>query len=591
MGIRIFFILSFLLLLSGMVFVHKVPEKVSLFRSMVICYLTELCFGAVVVGIYLLTGIPIGLLSLGIAYFIMGVALWSVIALQGRIQKVQVVGWDVYAALVIVLWFSFIFTQVFSLSIHNVYTNSDPANHFQNASRVMYTGKASAMYFAEVYNGMVMGLLEPFLTRLTLYKAFVLADSFANLVNVFMFFCLIATFVKSRFSKAIVPFLSCLYFLGWPFFSYAIGGFVYFGWGVTLFAYVVYLLVKLYESGDKRNQIILTGLVLIGSFSLLVCYLLFVVILAGVVLLSLMYTAGKNGFVVSRKRILRIGIAVLLLATGIFSFCFWGFFGGDLTFVLSALQTDGGIAKELYQDFVFLMPGVFYMGWRYIRHREVNIIYISASVILAFICFTFIMCLYGIMSPYYYYKSYYLLWLFAWIINVAFMEYLFAKDKAMLFSFGGTLLAAIFITISGADSKLAEKGIVVDEVSFRWYPSPFPIWDRMEIFIGQRKYFEDNEALIDVSDFVNKEISGTGEVPIIVELYWAETWYYCYTGNSTIYISSDEEYVNAIQDCIDGGYKYFVLYQNTQRYRDNKELLSDYENVYDNGYYGVYMLY
>lgn len=591
MGITILFILSFLILLSGLMLVYKVPEKVSLFRSMVICYITELCLGAVAVGIYLLIGIPIGLISLGTAYLFMGIALWGIIIYQKKVQELKIIGWDVYTVLVIVLWFSFIFMKVFSLSINNVYTNVDPAIHFQLALNVMDTGKVSTMYFAEVYNAIIMDLLSPFMIRLSLYKAFILADSFANLLNVFIFYCLITTFVKSKFAKVIVPFLSCLYFLGWPFFSYAIGGFVYFGWGVTLFAYVVYLLIKLYEGEDRRNRIVLLGLVLIGCISLLVGYLLFVAILAGVVLLSLLFTARKNGFLIPKKQILRIGIVLLLAAIGIFSFCFWGYFGGDLTYVLSALQTDGGIAKELYQDFVFLMPGVIYMGWKYIRNKEVNVIFVAVSVILAFICLTFIMCLCGLISAYYYYKSYYLLWLFAWVINVAFIEYLLEKDKVMLFSCGGTLLLAIFITLSGFDSRLAEKAIVIDEVSNRWYPSPFPIWDRMEIFIGKKQYWVDNDALIDVSKFVNEEIPETEEVPIIAELYWADRWYYDFTGNSGICIGSDEEYVDTILDYKDAGYKYFVLYQNTQRYRDNRELLSAFENIYDNGYYGVYMIY
>lgn len=573
---------------------YKVPERVSLFRSMVICYITELCLGAVAVGLYKLIGISIGLASLGIAYFIMGTALWGIIAFQKKVQRVKIIGWDVYTVLVIALWFSFIFIKVFSPSINNVYSNGDPAEHFQFALNVMDTGKTSAMYFAEVYNAMFMELLSPFMLRLSLYKAFILADSFANLINVLMFYCLIATFIKSKFAKVIVPFLSCLYFLGWPFFSYAIGGYVYFGWGVTLFSYVVYLLAKLYESEDRQNRIIFLGLVLVGSFSLLVCYLLFVVSLAGVVSLSLLLTARKNGFLVSTRQILRIGVILLLAAIGIFSFCFWGYFRGNLTNALTYIQIDGGIAKELYQDFTFLIPGVIYMGWKCIRNKVVNVInviLVSAGVIMAFVCLTFIMCLCGLMSPYYYYKSYYLLWFLTWIINAAFIEYLFEKDKVMLFSCGGALLLAIVITLSGIDSKLAEKGIVVDEVSNRLYPSPFPIWDRMEIFIGQKKHLEDNVALTDVSQYINESIPETEEVPIIVELYWAEKWYYSFTGNSGIYITSDEEYVDAILDYKDAGYKYFVLYQNTQRYRDNKELLGDCENVYDNGYYGVYMLY
>lgn len=572
-----------------MVLVYKVPERVSLIRSMVICYITELCFGAVVVGVYSLIGIPVGLTSLGIAYCVMGLSVWVIIICRKKVQKVKIINWDVYTAIVIVLWFSFIFIKVFTLSIENVYILIDPARHFQFALNVLDTGKVSTMYFAEVYNAVVIELLAPFLQRITLYKAFILADSFANLINVFMFYCLLATFVKSGFVKVIAPFVSCLYFMGWPFYSSVITGFVYLGWGVTLLAYVVYLLIKLYDSEDRRNRIALLGLVLVGGFSLLACYLLFVVILAGVVLLSLVFTARKNGFVVSKRRMLTIGIIISLLAVGIFTFCFWGFFKGDMTYVLNALRADGAIAKEPYQDFVFLMPGVMYMGWKYIRRKEVNMILISIGVILAFIGMTFIMCLCGIISSYYYYKPYYLLWLFAWVINVAFIEHLFDKDKVMLFTYGGVLIFTIFMAMSGLNSKLLEKGIADN---FYWASyGPLPIWDRMKIFVSNNTYGKESRDLIDVSEYINETFSETEKIPAISSRYDVIGWYTGYTGNSYTWITSDEQFAQAVQEYKDEGYRYILVYQDSNEYRNNKELLSDFEIVYNSGYYGVYMLY
>lgn len=589
MGIRIFFVSSFAILLIGMIFIYKVPEKVSLFRSVVMCYITELCFGAVVVGMYLLIGIPIGLINLGIAYFIIGMVAWGIIICQRKVQRVKIINTDVYSALFIIVYFVVIFLMVFSPSIQNAYVNSDPVLHFRMALKVLDTGKANAMYFAEVYNAMVMELLSPFLTRYSLIKAFILADSFANLINIFMFYCLAEMFIKARFSKIILPILSFLYFAGWPFFSYAVGGFVYFGWGVTLFAYVVYLLIRLYDSKDRRNQIILLGLVLIGAFTVLVCYLLFIVSLAGILLLSLLFIAGKNGFIDLKKNILKISAMVLLLAISIFSFCFFGVFKGDFTYVLSALRQDGWIAKELYQDFAYLMPGVFYMGWKYIKNKEVNIMLISVSVILAYICCTFIMCLCGIMSPYYYYKSYYLLWFFAWIINAAFIEYLYEKERVLLFSFGGTLLFVIVISLSGLDSKLEQMGIVVEDIAHRTYPSQVPIWDYMEEMLKRDHNMEDKGAVIELSKYVNDAFGEEERIPLISDAYSA-LWYEAYTGNKYIYALSDEEFVKVIQECEDKGYQYITIYQDTEIYRRNKELLSDCEIIYNNGYYGIYMI-
>lgn len=586
-----FFFISFVSFLSGLVLVYKVPEMVSLFRCVIICLITELCFGAVIVGIYSLVGAPIHLASLSIAYLIMGVTVWGIVAYQKKIQELEISKVDIYSLFVIILWFLAVFIKVFTPSIENAYINSDPAVHYKNALRVLDTGRVSAMYFAETYNGLVMELFAPFVTRYSLLKPFILADSFANLLNVFMFYCLIISFVQSKFVKIIIPLLSFLYFVGWPFNSYVAGGFVYFGWGVTLFAYVVYMLIKLYESRERRSQIILLGLVLLGCFSVLVCYLLFIAILAPLVLISLIYVAKKNHMIVFGRRKTGICIAVLLMAIGVFSFCFWGFFHGDMIYVFDALKTDGGIAKELYQDFVFLIPAFFYMGWKYIKNKEINIIFITTGVILVYIICTFLICLSGIMSPYYYYKSYYLLWFFTWIMTIEFIDYLFQKDKVLLFSYGGTLLFAIFITLSGVDSALERKGIVIDDSSVLVYSSPFPIWDRMEQFFVMDQYLEDKHALIDLSRYINDEFSEEEKIPMLGDVYFLNMWYNSYTNNSGIYITSDELFADSIEECKKAGYQYIAVYQNMKRYWDNKELLNGYENVYDNGYYGIYMLY
>ena len=589
MGINIFFVISFLVLLSGLICFYKKPEKISLLKSIIICYITELCLGAIVVWIYSIVGVSICLVSLGSAYFLMGILVWIMIINQKKIQRLEIVNIDVYSISIILLWFLITFIIVFSPQILNVYTNSDPANHYSFALRMMDTGKVSTMYFAEVYNAIIMKLFEPFIVRINLYKAFILADSLANLLNVLMFYVLATSFFESRFIKIILPFLSFLYFAGWPFFSYVVGGFVYFGWGVTLFAYVVYLLIKLYNSEYRRNQIALFILVLIGCFSELVCYMLFAPILYVVVFISLVCVAKKNQLAFPKRYKLIIGLLVLVIAIVAFYICFWGFFQGDLTAVFNALKTDGGIAKELYQDFIFLMPAVFYMGWRCIKNKKLDFAIISVIVILGYIGCTFILCLCGVISPYYYYKSYYLLWLFAWIINIAAMEHFWVKDKAILFAYSGTILFAIFITLSGFDSKLEEKGIVVDEVSEQLYASPFPIFDRMEMFLGQEHYLKDKEALIDVSKYIMETFKGQESVPMISDVYWLDKWYNCFTGNNGIYIVSDEEFAGTLQECKNIGYKYILIYQNTERYRNNLSLLEDYQIIYNNGYFGLYM--
>lgn len=588
MILNLFFIICFLILLTGMLWLYKVPEKVSLLRSFFLCFITELCMGAAITGLLSLAGLPVGLLSLGIGYLAIGCLIWVIILRGKKLQKLQLLPEDLYAFGVIALWFVMIFLVTFSPSINLAYLNSDPAVHLNLARNVMQTGRTSNMYFAEVFNAVVMKLFQPFISGTNLYKAFILSDSFANLINVYMFYCLGASMIRNRFSKLILPFLCFLYFIGWPYYSYAVGGFVYFGWGVTLTAYVVYLLILLYHSEERRNRLALMGLIAVGCYSVLVCYLLFSVILFGIVILALVLTARKNGLTLSKKKLLTAAAIVLLCLSAAAAFCFWGYFGGDFTYVLSALKEDGGIAKSFYQDFVFLLPGFFYMGYHYIKNRQPDLIFIASLVTIAYIFFTFFFCIAGILSSYYFYKPYYVLWFFIWLINIAFVDRLIEKDKIMLFSYGGAILLALLFTLSGADTRLEEAGIIYNDIArSNMYPSPFPLYDRAELFIKMDHYLPDKNAMIDMTNYIKENLPNT-PVPLLSDEYWVMMWYGSFSGNTGTYVYSNDIIPEAVAQYKEEGIQYAALYKNTERFWNNNDLMGEYETVYDNGYFSIY---
>ena len=592
MMIIVFFAMAFCALLFGMVSIYKVPERLSLLKSIVICFITELCFGAVIAEVYSLLGISICLMNMGIAYLVMGSVIWLIIVRQRKIQPLGLGKTDVYSFLVIGIGFLIIFLSVFTPRIFNVYINSDPASHYAHALSVLDTGKISSMYFAELYNGLVLEIFQSFIVRLNLYKAFIIADSCANLINIFMFYTLASTICKSRIGKLVTPFLSLLYFLGWPFFSYALGGFVYYGWGVTLFAYVVFLLMQLYESTNKRNQITLFLLIICGCYSTLVCYMLFVPILAFIVLIGFILVGKKNNIVISKKLKLGIIVGIILGAVIIFEICFLGFFGGDLTYVFSALKTDGWIHKELYRDFVVLMPAVLYMGWYYYKNKKVNFVSISANVSLLYILITFFFCLCGVLSAYYYYKPYYLLWFFAWLMCLEAMEHFMERDKAIVFIYGITMIFPMLMTLSGIDAKLAEQGIVYDESGNRHYPSLMPILDRNEYFLSnEERNLEDRNALLEVCDYINSQFSEEDKVTLITSDGCVENWYPNFTGKESISAMSGEDMQKVLAEYKEEGGKYIVIHKNTRVYQENEFILENFGDMYfDNGYYGVYML-
>lgn len=586
----VFFCMSFLLLLFGLVFIYKVPKEVSLLCSVVICFITELCIGSVIAGIFSLFEVPICIINMGIAYLVLGIGEWLLIVKQRKIQKVIMRKLDIYSFAVIFIAFLFIFFKIFTPDISNVYVNSDPVTHYSFALRVLDNGSISRMYFAELYNGLILEIFQPLVSRVDLYKAFIIADSLAQLVNIFMFYVLSTTVLKSRVGMLAAPVLSIFYFMGWPFYSYVLGGFVYYGWGVTLFAYTIYLLVKLHQSENRINKMILCCLVLLGIFGTLVCYMLFVPALILVVICSLVIIKKEQHIELSKQ--VKAGIVgVALLGGGIIAAVgFLGYFHGDLSYFWRALRQDGWIHKDLYRDFVVLMPASFYMCWYYYRTKKSNMICVSVSVVFSYIVLSFPMCSVGIMSPYYYYKPYFLLWLLAWVMCLDAMEHFWKRDRAIVIIYGIMLLFPMTMTLSGTDAKMQEKGIEYDEKGNAHYPSLMPILQRNEFFLsGEDHDIRDREALSEVCEYINKDILFDEEnIPLIVNDEVTGMWYQNFTGKEYTAAMDADGLEKAISHFEEMGYNYFVLHQNVQLYRENIHLFEGLKTLYNNGYYGIY---
>ena len=229
------------------------------------------------------------------------------------------------------------------------------------------------------------------------------------------------------------------------------------------------------------------------------------------------------------------------------------------------------------------------MGWRYIRDRKVNFIFTSTAVILIYICITFGLCLCNVMSPYYFYKAYYLLWLFSWLMLIDAMDYLMDKDKGIVAAYGIAFSLPLFMTISGADNSLEEKGIVVNEKHSSFYPSFYPILDGYAYYLDEENnWLEDKEALLGISDYILKNVSDEKGVPLIAcDGRWGY-WYYSFTRNESVYVADSNELLDALSEYVQAGYDYVVIHQNSDTFRNVEKELEKYERVFDNGYYGLY---
>lgn len=589
MQAQIIFVAAFALLWTGLICVSKVSERISFVTSAIVGFITELCIGAVLAGVYSLLHIPVQLFSMGAGYALCAVLIWGFIVWQRKIQPMSIYAVDIYAFGVMTIFFLLLFYQTFTLDIQLVYTNIDPANHFMEARKVMQTGVVSRMYFAALHNGLIMSLFEPFLAEISLYKAFILADTLFNFVNILMFYVLLTTVFKSKILKILAPFICILYYLGWPLYSFVGGGFVYFGIGATLFAYVIYLLIE-FVSREKKSEKWMMGILsVLGTFSLTVCYMLFVPVLCVVVFAYVCYAIKTEKIYIPRKTLILVTVSAVVFGIILFCICFFGFFGGNVDKIFGSLKLEGGIHKQIYEDFIFLLPPAVYMICKNIKEKRMNFLCLTLAGIGLVIAVSFAACAAGMLSGYYFYKFYYLLWMFCWLVCAEAIEYFWNKDRMAVCAYGIPFVTAIAFLFSNTAGKLADGNLVNANTK-----GIFPIYETSYRCVAEQneEHLAQKDALADVSGYIIENYTEhRQDIPMInsYEKSYLNQWYKAFTGSRsyTVYEKGFDEILNELEE---GGYRYMVIYKATDYYAENEATVNRYEVIYDNGYYGLYQL-
>lgn len=587
------FVLSFTFSYINIIVLYKFDGKISLVHSMVLSYITQICLGAIGAQILSFCSIYVGRASMSIIYLIIGIVLALCNIKNRKAQRYTINRMEIYSVVVILIGFISVFLMVFTHNIVLAYQNSDPAVHFMMAKEVVEKGKLSAMYFASLYNALFIEIGQPFIAEINSYKLFIIADSSANLLNVLMFYCMADKLCKSKSSKKCLPIIALLYFMGWPFFNYAIGGFVYFGWGITLISYVLYLLFILNECTKRSQQITAWVLIFSGCFCTVVCYMLFVPTLTVIVLYGIVTFLKKSGVKISKRQLL-CGILILVIMGVIaFAIAFYGFFGGSMQQIFYSLQLDGWIQNEPYKDFLFLFPVAIYMTIIRYKNKKSNILYFAFVTVIIYISITMVCSIMGKISAYYFYKEYYVLWLICWLICVDAMEHIFAKDKILVYAYTGVAVTVAAINLFGGDTNtiLRERGLVPDEVVGGQNPAALSIYGRAHIFIAQDREedINDKTAFIDMSQFLRTNYESKISILFTSSSYMGK-WFKPFVGGERIWINTREKFEEALKNVQNGQIDLVVIHQNTEIYRENRDLMNEFESIYDNGYYGIYKI-
>lgn len=586
--LNITFICALLVFAIGMGLIKISEKEQSICKSLIVSFWTVISIGAILALLMNCLHIPIMLLSMTVVYSICAIIIWIYLLADknNRIQKFIFVWSDFLSIIFCIIILGSIFLKVFGLELSISYNGVDAGTHFSRALYVLNTHKLNRMYFTPLYNSLFIELLQPFLLDETIYKAFILSDASLNLLNLLMFYVLASEFVKSKFSKIILPLIILFYFLGWPVWSWIAGGFVYYGVGITIYMYGVYLLCKLEESHSQLAKKYYGILLLVSLICITECYLLFTPILMATILIYVLYSMRDQ---ITKEIFIKGFVITIIIALIVFVLIFWGFFGGNITSIFKSLRIDGGVHRELYKDFMFLLPINIFMCVMKFKERRIDPLafFIMIQFIVTALALAANVC--GFISDYYYFKLYYLGWALQMIGVVQAVDFFWNRAKQIVYFCLLPIVMVAVLEITGLSA------MIIDSITGNL--EMFPVITQS---MGYIRHLHDSkkerkEYMASAYKWINDNL-GEYHIPLITTQDDVQiTWYTAITGGKSYGIdkkgeSLEEQLNNMLLFLKESESQYFTIMQDIDMFSENVQWFEQFEKVYDDGYYGVYMV-
>lgn len=517
----IFYLAAFIACVCTVYFLKKSHKALNGFVWLILSFLITICMGSLAAGIISPLHIPINLYSMAILYLLFALGLGYWIRKEGKKQEYI---WEKFDFLVIVfvtLAIAAISLKIFSPQLSYCYYNSDAGLHLKEATAIVRSQKVTNMYFLHLQNAMFIEMIQPFVRIADWYKGYVLGDCFFLWVETLFFAALIRRFAKTKVQKAFAIVLTAGYFMGYPFFSFYYS-FGYWAMGAMMVGFLA-IALRLYEEADVERKYTVAMLML-GCFGVITSYMLFAPVAFVAVFVYLMIVAKREGKIFTGKNVL-LALKVFLLPSvlGLY-YCLFGFFISSGTSISGALGNQGGIYTELYMDFFWTIFPVLFMIFYTIKKKRLTPDIVFFCAFFLFTGGMLVLTLTHHVSTYYYYKTYYPLWMFCWVLTMRCFVVLLNESKETLISYGA-MIAVFFVLCYG---KIEYRIVTSTEnITGAMHSSEFFTLYQWNWSFIAREHEGVDESMFDLYQYVADNLSEEKMVPLMTETNdYAETYLY-----------------------------------------------------------------
>lgn len=417
----VFFAICLFTVFSGLYFWKKTDKKQNGIIWIGFTAVTVMCFHVLVAAVINLIHIPVNIVTLGIADLVLGGFFWYRVVKKEEKQELRFEWCDLLFFALLVLVVLVFAVKRYGTGLALSYATIDPAAHFQDAMNVVNRQKVANMFYASLNNALLIELFGAFTAVSNYYKIFILADIWNFFLAGMVFYGAIRRYGKDRFTKIAAMAVTFLYLFGYPL-NNTLFGFVYLGMGITIIAYLVAMTdCFLKEEGNRYFLIFCMSLGCLGIFE---SYVLFMPVVFFSIFLIYAWKMYRKKMLFSKETVVtELAIFLIPCIFGLM-YTYFGVFSGDTT-VGSAIANEGHIYRDLYSNFLPFLPFALYGFYKHFKARELSVLNLLLPFLSVFVLALFGMGMVGKVSSYYYYKNYYLLWLFVFLwlyIGIASIE-------------------------------------------------------------------------------------------------------------------------------------------------------------------------
>ena len=471
----IFYILTVLGMILAFILVKKSEEKINLVNWFILSLIAYLAFNIAICMIFGVLNVTTNLLFLSIVNLIVCLGFIFKIFKDKEIQKFEIRKRDFLSILIVIFIVCYIaIDQYKPLAKTMANASVDASMHYSAATNFADNMKILAKIDnqtgynfktmqtgAYINTGIFINVVRNILPEFKDYVSMKIFEMGILALNIMAFYMLISSVLKTKRNYLIGIIFLVLYGFAYPYTS-LLYGFSYLSMSIV-FSTGLFYMAKIYDKNEASFPYIL-GLILLMGIGIIFSYCLFVPALFSFICIYVFLKDLKKEEKVYLKFFRKSTLLVtsLLLIVTILAILYLvvpTFTDSDQNKLTDAIGFIGGSYKSLYQDFLFYIPFVVLFIYKSLKKKEIN--YQTLALILlvsqALICLVGL--IEGVVSSYYYYKIYYIIWILLVCIAV---EVICKSDEnkelsILLKAYLIVWICIILFAISGYEMKLIAK--------------------------------------------------------------------------------------------------------------------------------------